>query len=123
MNENVKRWVKALRSGEYKQGSGALRMGDEFCCLGVACDLFDNNGWRPSGYDLLDNYLMNGIVKVGSLPKEVMHWLGLADSSGYFMVGCTQGQWASLADANDGGATFDEIADLIEDNADNLFKS
>lgn len=40
--ENVRRWVDALRSGEYKQGNGALCIynprADEFrfCCLGVA---------------------------------------------------------------------------------------
>src|SRR4051812_34484552 len=33
-------WVKALRSGEYKQTKGALHTADgAFCCLGVACDL------------------------------------------------------------------------------------
>ena len=125
MNENVERWVKALRSGEYKQGAGALRSGDQFCCLGVACDLFDSSGWRPSANHFLDSYLMNGIVRVGALPEEVMHWLGLSDSSGYLVTrggGYIQGQWVSLADANDGGATFEEIADLIEDNADKLFK-
>ena len=33
------KWVKALRSGEYKQGNGNLYKSDEncFCCLGVAC--------------------------------------------------------------------------------------
>lgn len=41
-------WVKALRSGEYKQGYGYLhykRGGkDKFCCLGVLCDLAVKNG-------------------------------------------------------------------------------
>ena len=33
-------WVAALRSGEYKQGTGVLRSeANEFCCLGVLCDL------------------------------------------------------------------------------------
>ena len=46
MNQKIKeRWVKALRSGKYKQGKGWLRKSSgpkkksEFCCLGVLCDL------------------------------------------------------------------------------------
>ena len=40
----IKRWVKALRSGKYKQGLGALKATDSegkprYCCLGVLCDL------------------------------------------------------------------------------------
>lgn len=39
--ENMKAWVAALRSGEYKQGRSCLRSADgTFCCLGVAGDLY-----------------------------------------------------------------------------------
>ena len=35
--ENVKRWVAALRSGNYAQGRGCLRSADdEFCCLDLS---------------------------------------------------------------------------------------
>jgi hypothetical protein len=39
--EIKKMWLEALRSGQYKQGGGALRPhgGNEFCCLGVLCNL------------------------------------------------------------------------------------
>lgn len=41
------RWLGALRSGEYEQGRGLLRESEEaFCCLGVACDVLDPDGWR-----------------------------------------------------------------------------
>ncbi len=34
------RWVAMLRSGEYTQGTSLLRTEDDnFCCLGVACDM------------------------------------------------------------------------------------
>lgn len=33
--EWAEKWAAALRSGEYKQGTGRLRQGDRFCCLGV----------------------------------------------------------------------------------------
>ena len=41
--------MTALESGDYKQGRDRLRDGDDFCCLGVACDLSDslNGGKDP----------------------------------------------------------------------------
>lgn len=42
VREARRAWLAALRSGEYQQGTEALRKGvDEphFCCLGVACEL------------------------------------------------------------------------------------
>lgn len=42
------RWVKALRSGEFKQARQRLRSTETgFCCMGVALHLIDPNGWRP----------------------------------------------------------------------------
>ena len=50
MNENAKKWVAALRSGEYKQGQYNLRSDqDHFYCLGVACDLYDSNKMGTHG--------------------------------------------------------------------------
>jgi hypothetical protein len=41
------RWLKALRSGEFKQGTRCLRsQQDQYCCLGVAYEV--NGGtWLP----------------------------------------------------------------------------
>ena len=56
MNSELKaKWVAALRSGRYKQGDGLLRSrNDEYCCLGVLCDVYDPSRWgdKPdySGY-------------------------------------------------------------------------
>lgn len=38
--EVKKLWMDALRSGRYSQGREALRRDDQFCCLGVLCDLY-----------------------------------------------------------------------------------
>lgn len=39
-----KKWLEALRSGEYKQGTGFLYEANEdrYCCLGVACRVAGN---------------------------------------------------------------------------------
>jgi hypothetical protein len=31
------KWIKALRSGKFKQGNGCLHRDGRYCCLGVAC--------------------------------------------------------------------------------------
>jgi len=37
------RWIKALRSGEYKQGIGQLfnKADNSYCCLGIYCKVND----------------------------------------------------------------------------------
>mgnify|MGYP007046850129 CR=1 FL=1 len=42
----AKKWVKALRSGKFKQGQGTLKQYDsegniKHCCLGVLCELYN----------------------------------------------------------------------------------
>lgn len=44
------KWLKALRSGEYKQGRGQLCIQDRYCCLGVACVI--------AGHDMKDESLI-----------------------------------------------------------------
>ncbi|WP_420431472.1 hypothetical protein [Candidatus Poriferisocius sp.] len=47
-NDLIERWVEALRSGDYQQGIRFLRnTNDNYCCLGVLCDLVDPKGWGP----------------------------------------------------------------------------
>ena len=41
---NRKKWVEALRSGEYEQGKEFLQCGSSFCCLGIACEVASKNG-------------------------------------------------------------------------------
>ena len=49
--DKKKRWIKALRSGKYKQGTERLKpTQDTFCCLGVAKEigLCENSKHRPT---------------------------------------------------------------------------
>lgn len=62
MSKKVKRaWVKALRSGEYKQGMGHLCQAsadgtDRFCCLGVLCDIMIPGNWVHGTSDMADRH-------------------------------------------------------------------
>lgn len=90
MNKSIKRkWVAALLSGEYEQGSYWLCKDGKFCCLGVldkACGL-NSGGSRslPSSV---------GTAVFGGDEEEVQ---------------------SQLADLNDSGVPFDMIAGLIEE--------
>lgn len=103
------RWVKALRSGEYKQGRAALRTADDkFCCLGVLCDLAAKDGrmkWVPSG----SCYGANRATFTGVLPPAVCKLAGLRQRDPVV------GDDNTLTAANDcERLSFLEIADLIE---------
>lgn len=108
--DNARKWVAALRSGEYKQAQGALNVPEVgFCCWGVACDISKVGGW-----DVHSHYRVKYDVHSGTPPHEVIDWVGrglysldLVDSRG--------GETDTLIDMNDSGEfTFDQIADVIE---------
>ena len=133
LNANARAWVDALRSGRFTQGQKALhraddgRQGyDEFCCLGVACVLA-----KEAGVDLkaqihtenADRRVFYGVDfgDPGYLPDEVKDWLGLNSYQGTHIADEEQGV-TSLSYANDHGADFNEIADIIESEPDGLFE-
>lgn len=106
MNRDVKaRWIKALRSGEYKQGTGKLKSKqNDFCCLGVLCDLHS----KETGEDWIDNLYHTGTLTYrgenGNLNQDVLDWAEL-----------TLEENATLIDMNDNDRyTFPEIAKFIE---------
>ena len=53
INSNAQKWVEALRSGEYKQGVGCLydSRHDKYCCLGVACKVYEKETGDNLGAD------------------------------------------------------------------------
>lgn len=101
--EIKEKWLEALRSGRYKQGNSYLKnYKNEFCCLGVLCDLVDPSGWEMEENEnplffLFDNsasYLSNDFIsKIGKFSIEMMY---------------------ELAKMNDTGKSFKKIADYIE---------
>ena len=126
MNDNAKLWVKQLRSGQYRQGQGWLHTREEngvdsFCCLGVACDLYQRQTGDQIGAPSGQPWEGKVIAYDGQeahLPDKVKNWLGLSTEAGTFVVAkCPD----SLIDMNDGGSDFNEIADIIESEPEGLF--
>jgi len=111
MNPQIKqKWVSALRSGEYQQTQKVLHNKNGFCCLGVLCDLYikeNNLEWEPSRHD--DNvYVFQ--YGVAALPLSVVEWSGVEDGNTH-----VNGEPFTLSGLNDKGSTFNEIADVIEE--------
>lgn len=99
-----KKWLKALRSGEYTQGVGYLRTTDDtYCCLGVLCDLTDGE-WAEDNDEAYIFQLEDYGELMLDLDPIYLDLFGLDDE--------TQ---ADLVDMNDSGSTFEEIADYIEE--------
>lgn len=98
MDKDIKdQWLRDLRSGEYIQGWGWLvRSAPDgtmrYCCLGVLGD----REWPDMSLDS---------EVAGVIPSRVARPLGL-----------TKGTQYDLANMNDQGRTFNEIADWIEEN-------
>lgn len=103
------KWVEALRSGKYTQGKGMLETLDgRNCCLGILC--------RIAG---LEPVVMEGTKLFGSsgtfLPEEIRDKMDLYEINGRYRT-----KEVSLAELNDDGISFEEIADIIEKNYEKL---
>ena len=135
--ELLDQWITALESGAYKQATGQLRIHDwtlsqdsyKYCCLGVLCDLRANRGhgqWIDRAFqeegDIRSGFLTEktaeamfgnssneqGAIESPSLSQFIFNNTGLARRN------------PSLADANDNGATFEQIAGFLREWRDSL---
>jgi len=103
------KWTQALRSGDYKQGTGHLHSENKFCCLGVLCDISNLDDWRVEEGSAYLRYGSNNAF--GILPSKVEDWAGMKSQEGII-----KSKETNLYTLNDGGKTFEEIADIIETN-------
>ena len=125
LNENAKKWVEALRSGKYSQCEGTLQNVEGYCCLGVACDVYE----KEAEVKLPRN--KHGFYELDTLSggfKVVRDWLGLVDSEGGMPP--FKGQkdqryiYTTLTKLNDHARmSFNEIADVIESREKGIFKN
>ena len=111
MNEKTKGvWLEALRSGEYKQGKGALCKNGKFCCLGVLYDVAGKR-WEQELGSISWSVAESESYETAYLPDSVAHKFGI-----------TYDTQRALAKMNDGigyiGPTknFRDIASWIEEN-------
>lgn len=120
MNKRIKtKWLKALRSGDYKQGKNVLhsagkRGNHKFCCLGVLCDLYLNEkkkDWTEISDDRYTKLFSSSTKREDYivLPNNVKRWAGLKENNPSVNDGIN-----TLAGYNDNGYTFKQIADIIE---------
>lgn len=124
-------WLTALRSGQYSQTTGQLRNTCDpdkpsgFCCLGVLSDLvMDELGCKWSQYDeftrdgsvicatmFLPEVVAShvGLTHPGArfLPNDIRHLEGFTAKAGTLTC-------ASIANLNDNGYSFEELADILE---------
>lgn len=115
MDPEVKQlWLRALRSGDFKQGTNYLNQvtpdgGNEYCCLGVLCELAVSEiGTEPAkpagrGAAWIGRWLYYG-GNATYLPQYVKDWSGIS--------GLAQTHLSKLNDS--ARRNFNEIADWIE---------
>ena len=136
MKQNVmKKWVKALRSGKFKQGQGTLKQFNkqgqaQHCCLGVLCELYNETMKKNKKKTLPEKVFDNdrdfsyGYSRFGGkkedLPKEVKDWSGISNSMGEFTTDNPIHDQYNLADLNDTGRKFKTIANIIEKNYESI---
>ena len=114
MNDFAKRWVAALRSGEYKQCTIRLRRQNTFCVFGVACDLMKDSFTNIEDHSR--HYSYDG--HFSSAPSIVIAALGLRTTT----IKKENHYPISLYTLNDRGTSLAEIADYIEQYQDQLFE-
>jgi len=108
INQNItfKDWIIALKSDEYEQGMYLLHQvedaKDAFCCIGVYAHLCgvttEQMDQRPKALDLSRTFNVDSVVVVKHLNTQPAF-------IGYI--------YDVLAQFNDNGYTFEQIADLI----------
>ena len=109
MNQTVKeKWLQALRSKEYEQNQGCLKNGNKFCCLGVLTDLYikeNNLNWSLK----IENDFCE---RFAALNWKVCDWADLKNANPDIKIDKSFPD--TLAAMNDHGYSFEEIADVIE---------
>jgi hypothetical protein len=111
INENMKKVLVALRSGEYKQARGVLQNTGGYCCLGVMCDVYE----KETG-NVLER-TPSGLLHGTCLDSQggVMAWVGLQGGVG---GSYHSDSLAAINDRED--SSFAYIADFIESEPQGL---
>jgi len=105
--KNSTEWIKALRSGKYRQGKGRLDYEGKFCCLGVACCV------APVASRSFNGQLAGGDLSLQPIVREYFGFTSANPQIPSLDV--------SLVGLNDTyRLTFDQIATIISIYADEI---
>ena len=108
------KWLEKLRSGEIEQGWAKLRsINDEFCCLGISCDIVDSEQWEEAVHGRYYFHRLGGGWENGFPSPDVLSEMFQTDKEGW--EGGAEIVSSTLAGLNDSGASFERIADLIDE--------
>lgn len=128
MHPLVDKWLLALESGDYKQGTGYLRTkNNEFCCLGVLCDLAAKEGilkepviLKHDGFYCYEDKESKETKNYNMLPSRLADILGMSIAGSYYPK-YVPNHYSLWQDNDSRKKSFKEIADIIRDNADTMF--
>lgn len=137
-HEVMKKWVDALRFGNYRQATGTLRevsdSGPAYCCLGVLCELHrqehnaDNADYHYTWGEGISQSLNKSAAYADQcdiLPHSVRQWAGLHDRNPLVKVEIysdeeDEGRY-EITELNDEiGWSFEELAATIEKQWESL---
>ena len=110
MDKKIKEtWIKALNSGEFKQGTEFLEKDGKYCALGILSLLSLVEGQctynEIDGLGRFDN-------KRFTLTYNTLTWAGM-DLEDFKVDVICEGESTSIADLNDRGLSFKELARII----------
>lgn len=124
--DNLRALAEGLRSEEYQQGQGQLRLGDNFCCLGVGCDLYrkrtGQGEWSTAEMCDQDVFVAPGYDEDGEVVRNklIQDYYGFKDHYGLSFCTVTGLTMKTLVNLNDSGDwDFKRIAQLIEEEVIN----
>lgn len=114
MPADIKRkWLKALRSGDFSQTKNALENKDGNCCLGVLCRVLEVPVTPAPEHDNSGRTYFAGAA--GYLPPSILEQIGLTDEDQHTLSYLNDGNY-SEANGKDKGKSFKTIARIIERN-------
>lgn len=138
INPEIKaEWLDALRDGSREQGTGALNDNGKMCCLGVLSDVAAEKGVCKKSTSAFDDGTISYDGDTFYLPATVAEWAGFGEGTKtgegesfphnpfFFAAPEDAAKYSDhlrgpdnkvyLSMLNDAGWTFEQIADVIED--------
>lgn len=124
------KWIDALSSNTYKQGKNVLCREDEYCCLGVLCEIIGaiKSNIDPLTYGTVTFAYKNETSET-VLPTTIADEVHMKSINGTFIDSKNQFislqidnhlditiSFSNLTEMNDSGLTFKEIVTFIEKN-------